>query len=258
MRSAALQCLAILHERLDCKRIDRTGETLVGRFVTDDHRQAHPLLGELLIYVNHAGCLLDSLFLGGMSRMPLLPEEFGRAQEQTRTHLPTNHVGPLVAQDRQIPIRLDPSFIGVPDNRLRGGANDQLLFEFGIGVDHHAFPIRIVFQTVVGYDGTLLGEAFDMAGLFREKRLGNEEREVGVFMPCLLEHFVQRRLHLLPDGIAIGLDDHAPAHRRVLGQTGLYYQVVVPLRIVVLRLGHVFEFLCHYLRKFLRLIEAQS
>ena len=69
--------------------------------------------------------------------------------------------------------------------------------------------------------------------------------EIGVLHARFLEHSVKSLLHALPYGITVGLDDHAAAHRRLLGKVGLDYQVVVPLRVVVGSLGEVFEFFCH-------------
>ena len=180
-----------------------------------------------------------------MRRMTLLPQELGGTQEQARTHLPAHDVRPLVAEDRQVAVRLDPVFIGVPDDGLRRGTHNQLLFELGIGVYHDAFAFGIVLQAVVRHHGALLGKALDMVRLLREEGLGDEQREIGVLMPRILEHLVQRVVHLLPNGIAVGFDDHTSAYGRVFGQPGLHDQVVVPLRVVLVRLREVFEFLCH-------------
>ena len=217
VRRAALEGLAVLHQRFDREGIDRTGEPFVRRFVTDDYRYAHPLLDEFLVNVDHPGSLLDGLLLRGMGRVALLPEKFRRAQEQAGTHLPAYDVRPLVAEDRQVAVGLDPALVSVPDDRFRGGTDDQLLFEFGIGIDHDALALGIVFQAVVGDHGALLGKAFHVVGLFREERLGDEEREIGVLVPRVLKHLVQGRLHFLPDGIAVRLDYHAAAYGRIFG-----------------------------------------
>jgi hypothetical protein len=56
-----------------------------------------------------------------MRGMPFLPEELGRAKKQTRAQLPANHVGPLVDQQWEIPVRLDPVLVCMPDDRRRSG-----------------------------------------------------------------------------------------------------------------------------------------
>ena len=86
---------------------------------------------------------------------------------------------------------------------------------------------------MVRHHGALLGEALHVLGLAAEERFGDEQREIGVHMTRLLEHPVELMLHLFPDGVAIGFDDHAAAHGGLLGQIGLYHQIVVPLRIIV-------------------------
>ena len=245
VRRAALEGLAVLHQRLDGEGILGAGEALVGRLVAHHHRHGHPLLGELPINMDHLRSLLDGLLARGVRRVALLPEELGRTQEQTRTHLPAHDIGPLVAQDGQIAVGLDPVLIRIPDDRLRRRTHDQLFFQLGVGVDHHALAFGIVLQPVVGHHGALLGEALDVVRLLGKERLGDEEREVGVLMSRILEHLVQSVVHLLPDGIAVGFDDHTSAHGRILGQSRLDDQVVVPLRVVVVGLGQLFEFLCH-------------
>src|SRR5256885_951207 len=75
----------------------------------------------------------------------------------------------------------------------------------------------------------LLRESFDVLGLLREVAHRDEEREVRVFMARRLDHVVERALHQLPDAVAVRPDDHAPAHRRIVGQLGLGNDVAVPL-----------------------------
>ena len=91
-----------------------------------------------------------------------------------------------------------------------------------LGIDHRRPCRRDRLEAIVRDDGALLGEALAMLRLLaRRKRLGDEEREVGVDVAGVLEHAVEGALHLLPDGVAVRLDDHAAAHVGVLGQAGL-------------------------------------
>ena len=53
--------------------------------------------------------------------------------------------------------------------------------------------------------------------------------------PVSLNMPVQGALHLLPDRIAVRLDDHAAADVGVLGQPGTLHDVEVPLGIVAAR-----------------------
>ena len=52
-------------------------------------------------------------------------------------------------------------------------------------------------------------------------------------MTGFLEHLVKNILHLLPYRIAIRIDYHTSSYCRTLGEVCLYYEIVIPLRIVV-------------------------
>ena len=101
---AALKCLAILHHCLDGVGLKCTGETFSGTLDTADHGNCHEILGEIAIYMKHTDSLLFSLLTCGVSSVTLLPEELGGAEEHACTHLPTEHVRPLVDQDGKITI----------------------------------------------------------------------------------------------------------------------------------------------------------
>ena len=110
--------------------------------------------------------------------------------------------------------------------------------------------VRTGFEAMVRDHRALLGEALDVLGFFRQVGNRDEQREIGVLVAGVLEHPVQGPLHLLPDGVSVGPDDHAAAHRAVVGQLGPGDQLVVPGREVLgtggesLTLCHVRSFLC--------------
>ena len=85
----------------------------------------------------------------------------------------------------------------------------------------------------MGNDSALLGKTLDVVGLTAEKRLGNQQGEIGVLHTSCLEHIIEPALHLFPDGIAIGLDDHTSAHCRLLGEVGFHHQFIIPLRVII-------------------------
>ena len=229
MRGAGLQGFSVLHHGFNAVSIEGAGEAFGLGLVADDHRHGHELAGELRVHVHHLRRLGHGLVVGGVGRMAFLPQELGGTQEQARAHLPAYDVRPLVAQDRKVAPRLDPVLVGIPDDGLGGRAHDQFLFQLRIGIDHHALAVGRHLKAVVRNHGAFLGEPFHMLGFPAQERFGDEQREIGVHVSRFLEHLVKLVLHLLPDGIAIGLDDHAAADSRLLGQIGLHHQIVVPL-----------------------------
>ena len=50
---------------------------------------------------------------------------------------------------------------------------------------------------------------FNVIRLFFEEGLGNEQWKVSVAMPGSLEHRIEGRLHVFPDGKPPGFDHHA-------------------------------------------------
>ena len=83
------------------------------------------------------------------------------------------------------------------------------------------------------HHGALLREALHVVGLLAEVRFGDEEGEVGVLVAGGLKHIIEGALHLLPNGVAMGLYHHAAAHRGVLGEVGFGYHVSVPAGVVL-------------------------
>ena len=247
VRGTSLQSLTILHHRLDRIGIQGTCETLRGRFHTLDHRHSHVVLGEVGIDSLHTLCLFLSLLTSGVSGVALLPKELSRTEEQACTHLPTHHVSPLVTQDRQVPIRLDPVAVCIPDNGLRSRSDDQLLLQFRSGIDHDTRSILIGFQAIVSHHCALLSESLDMLRLFAEERFRDQQGEIGVDMACLLEFIIEYALHLFPNRIAIGLDHHATTHSGVLSQISLDNQILIPLRVIHTPGGKFFQLFCHFL-----------
>ncbi len=180
-----------------------------------------------------------------MGAVAFLPEEFGSTQEHTGTHLPAHHIGPLVAEHGQVAPAVYPVLVRAPDNGLGGRAHYQLFFKTSLGVNDDTGAIGVVFKTVVCYHGALLGKAFYVLGLAAQKRFRDKQREVSVLHAGLLEHTVEGLLHLLPNGIAVGLDYHTAAHGALLCKVCLDYQLVIPLRVVFCSFGEIFKFYSH-------------
>ncbi len=126
---AGLQRLAVLHHRLDAERVDRAGELLPVALRARPAPASPSTPRRTAVDVEHLQRLLLGLLLRGVGGVAFLPEELGRAQEQPRAHLPADDVAPLVDEQRQVAVALDPVLVGVPDDRLGRRPDDQLLFE---------------------------------------------------------------------------------------------------------------------------------
>src|SRR5436305_13750628 len=101
------------------------------------------------------------------------------------------------------------------NNSLAGRANSKWLFEFLIAS--------------TGHPGQFWSESFDMLCFFLDKTAWNEQREVGIDNPGFFEPRIHKLLNILPDCIAIGSNDHAAAHRRIVSQLRPAYYLVIPL-----------------------------
>ena len=255
---AGLQRLAVLHHRLDAVGVECARKTLVGRLHALHHRYRHDIFGEVGIYIEHLPCEVLRFLLGRMSGMPLLPKELGGTQEQARAHLPAHHIAPLIAQDRQVSVTGNPVLVGGPDNGLRGRSDNQLLLQPRIGVHDNTLACGVVFQTVVRNHGALFRKALHMLRLTAQERLRDEQGEIGVLHAFRLETLVEVRLNGFPYRIAVGLDNHATAHRGLLCKVCFYYQFVVPLRVVFATRGQFLK-ICHILSwSFLNYRNTQS
>ena len=149
------------------ERVDGAGEALLRGLAADDHGHGEHVDHEVLVdLVEDPRGVGARVVLGGVRGVALLPEELGGAQEQARAQLPAHDVGPLVEQQRQVAVALDPLGHVLADDRLAGGPHDDRLLE--------------LLAAGVGDDGQLGAEALDVLGLALEVALGDEQREVGV------------------------------------------------------------------------------
>ena len=121
----------------------------------------------------------------------------------------------MINQQRQIPVALNPTFVGVPNNRLAGGPDDERLFELGLGV-HDNLAIN-GFQPVMRNNRALLGEAGRVFFLTGQIGKRDKQREIGVHVASRFKSVIQFALHLFPNGKAVRLDDHAAPHGGVFG-----------------------------------------
>ena len=160
--------------------------------------------------------------------MPFLPKEFGSSQKQSCPHLPSKNITPLVDQNRKITVTLNPLGIHVADDCFRSRPDHQRFFQF--------------FPSTVGDYCTFRTETLNMLSFLFHEMLGNQQREVGIDMPCFLEHPVKPCLHRLPDGESAGTNHHAPFDRSIIRKLSRGNHIQIPLGIVFLTGCYIF---CH-------------
>ena len=226
---AGLQGFLVLHHGFNTQRFEGAGEAFVFGLGALDDGHGHDGLGEVGVDAVHLFGFFNRFGFGGVGGVAFLPEELGGAQEQARAEFPAHDVGPLVDQQRQVAVALDPFGEAGADDGFAGGADDEGFVQLAGGFEA---AFAVVFKAVVGDDGALFGEAFDVLGFFLEVALGDEEGEVGVFVAGVFEAAVEVGLHELPDGVAPGLDDHAAADVGVFGEVGGADDLLVPLGVV--------------------------
>ena len=156
------------------------------------------------------------VLVAGVRGVALLPEELRGAQEQSRPQFPAHDVAPLIEQQRQVAVALDPLGHELTDHGLRGRAHHDRLGQF--------------LAPGVGDDRQFGAESLDVLGLALEVAQRDEEREVGVLRAGLLDARVHLGLHALPDRPPVGADHHRAAHRSVVGHLALGDDVLIPTR----------------------------
>src|SRR5580698_1799430 len=92
----------------------------------------------------------------------------------------------------------------------------------------------------MSHNGAFLGKSLHMSGFLAEETLWNEQGEIGVHVAGILEHLIKLVAHFLPQAKSIGLDHHAAFYVRMVRQTALDHQVIVPLRIILLTARNFF------------------
>src|SRR5438552_16652448 len=147
--------------------------------------------------------------------MTFLPEKFGGAQEKRGTLLPTHRVIPLIYQDWQVTVALYPPGIAIAYNGFAGGTDSQWFFQLFTASTCHPCHLR--------------RKPLDMLRFFLQKTTRNEQREVSIDHSSFLETCIQETLNMFPNGITIRSNNHAAAHRSVVGQLCFTYYLVVPL-----------------------------
>ena len=201
----------VLDHGLDAEGLDGTGETFACAFLAGDDGEREVIASEGLVDFEHLLGFFTGFLFGFVSGVAFLPEELGGAEEHAGPHFPADDIGPLVDEDGEVAVALDPFGVGGADDGFAGGPNDEGFCECGGGGGAES-AFGGGFEAVVGDDCAFFGEAFDVFGFFCEVGQGDEEGEVGVFVTGCLEHCVKVALHVFPESVTPGFDDHATAH----------------------------------------------
>ena len=204
---------------------------------------AQMIAHERFVNIEHALSFFARFGFGFVHGVAFLPEELRCAQKQPRPHFPAHDVAPLVDENRQVAIGLDPLGVTRADDRLGRWPNDQ---RFGQRTGRFHFSLGIDLQPVMGHDRAFLGEAFDVFRFLREIAQRNKERKIGVPMSGRPKHRVELPLHVFPNAVAPWADHHAAAYIGRLGQLRRANDLLIPLRKILFpgrRDGGFFELL---------------
>ncbi len=214
MRCTGLQSFAILHHRFDRKSLIGAWESFASGLLSAYDRHGHVVLGKVGVHVEHLVGLFHCFLGCGVDGVSFLPEKLGGAKEESGSHFPANHVGPLIDQDRQIPIGLHPLGIGRADDRLACGTDNERFFEWAC---RPQATFAVWFEPMVGDYRALFRKAFDVLSFLFQEAHWNKQGEVRILVTGLFKHPIESFLHVFPERIAPRLDDHATANGAVFG-----------------------------------------
>ncbi len=186
----------------------------VSLFVPVKTGMAASFTAEAVINIENAIHFLLGFFRRCVGGVTFMPVELCRAQEELGAQLPAQHRAPLHDQDGQVAPGFDPLRIHVTDDGLGRGTHDQLFFQ--------------LLAAAVCDDCQLRGEAFHMFLFLFKERKGDQHGERRVDVSCLLEFCIEPGGDVFPQRPAIGLYDHAAAHRCVICQVCPDHELVVP------------------------------
>ena len=216
VRSARLQRFAVAHHGLDGVGLVGAGETLGRGLAAGDDRDRRFIHGEVGVDVEHLARFGFGFIERGVGGVALLPVKFQRAQKEFGTQFPAHHAVPLVDEHRQVAIGLNPLGVSVADDGFGRRTDHQRLFK--------------LFAAADGDYGEFGRKAGDVRLLFFNEAFRNQKRKRGVHVAGGLEAFVERLLNVFPQRPPVRANDHAAAHRRVIGEFSLQDELVIPFR----------------------------
>src|SRR5215204_2155638 len=209
-----LQGAAVAHQPLAGVSLDRPSETLRLALRAGEDGYRHRLVEAVAVDPEHPQGLLARLIGRRMDGVTLLPEELRGPEKRAGDLLPAQHVAPLVYEDGQVAVALDPVLVESADDALGGRTDGEPFFQ--------------LFPAPYGYPRELGVEALDVLGLLLKVALGDEQREVSVPVARRLEAVVQVALDALPDLEPVGPNGERPPHGPVVGELGHAHELQIP------------------------------
>ena len=210
-----LQCLSVMHQRLDGVGGNGTCKFLFICLASFDNRNSQYLLTEVCINIQHLLGTCLCLFLSRMYGMSFLPQELSGAKERSCGLLPTEYRTPLVIYLRKISVGMNLFLIEIAEQSLGSRTYTHTLLQR--------------FQSAMGNPCYFRSKSFYMVFLFLKQTLRNQHRQIYILYPCLFESAVKFVLDVFPDCIASRFDYHASLYAGIITQLCFLHDIGVPL-----------------------------
>ena len=204
------------HIQLDRGRVFSSRKSFILTLASLDYWNGEQLVVDSLVVVQNGTNERVGFCVRGVGGMSLLPEELACANKWRGVlELPTHNVSPLVEQERQVTVRVNPLAERRIHNGLAGWADSN-----GLG--------KVALATL-GDPGDFGREALEMLFLLHKGGLGHEHREVAVLDAEFLDACVEERSDLFPNVEGGWAQDVAARDFVVFDQLGLGDDLRVPL-----------------------------
>ena len=187
VRSSTLNTTATdRNVEFNCSSVLSTCETLIFRLTSSDDRAGQELFVDLSIDFLNLVLEHGSVLFSSVGSVTFLPEELTSADERSRVlELPSDDIGPLVKEQRQVTMRPNPFSIGRVHDCLGSRPDSDRL--------------RHLTLSRLGNPSDLGSEARYMVLLLIKRLLSHKHGEVAVLHAVLLEKCIGEVCNLFPD-----------------------------------------------------------
>src|SRR5215204_637301 len=114
----SLERAPVTHQTLAGVGLRSPGKALGWALGARENGDGHSLVEAIAVDAEHPLGFLARLLRRRVDGVALLPEELRSPQERAGDLLPAHDVTPLVYEDRQVPVALDPVLVEVADDAL--------------------------------------------------------------------------------------------------------------------------------------------